>query len=57
MARKYIPDPRSKRHRHHDQNEIQDTLTIIEQGSSIRSAAKSTGIPYSVLQRYNRKNK
>lgn len=55
MARNYF-DPRSKKHRWHDEDKIKHALSLISKGNSIRSVAKDTNIPYSVLQRYNKKN-
>jgi len=57
MPRDYIPDLRCKRHKWHEPKAINQALILIQQGNSIRSVAKTTEIPYSVLQRYYKKYK
>lgn len=52
MAREYISDPRGKRHIWHEPKTINQAMFYIQKGNSIRSVAKTTGKPYSLLQRY-----
>lgn len=56
MAREY-KGGRGKRHIWHKPNEINEAMCNIQKGNSIRSVARNSGIPYSILQRYYKKNR
>lgn len=54
MPRTYVPNPRGIMHRQHNVEELENALTIIASGKSIRSVSRDLNIPFSVLQRFHK---
>jgi len=54
MPRTYVPNPRGVRHQQHSVEELENALTIIASGKSIRSVSRDLNIPFSVLQRFHK---
>lgn len=54
MPRTYVPNPRGIRHQQHNVEELENALTIIASGKSIRPVSRDLYIPFSVLQRFHK---
>lgn len=54
MPRTYVPNPRGVKRQQHSVEELENSLTIIASGKSIRSVSRDLNINFSVLQRFHK---